>query len=138
MVSQIAMISVRAARRSTHTVMSKWNATILGPGNSVHENRIYSLRLVCGDSYPEVPPEIWFVTKINLPCVRQTDGKVRAAGSPLMHRWIRLCFLRWCSGVASLPWKTYWWSCAARWRLPTTASCLSHRRASRIRRRVLR
>ncbi|TPX53297.1 hypothetical protein SeMB42_g00886 [Synchytrium endobioticum] len=27
--------------------MSKWNGTILGPGHSVHENRIYCLRLYC-------------------------------------------------------------------------------------------
>ena len=47
--------------------MTTWNATILGPANSVHENRIYCLRLVCGDSYPLVPPEIWFQTRINLP-----------------------------------------------------------------------
>ena len=57
--------------------MTNWNATILGPANSVHENRIYSLRLVCGDSYPQVPPEIWFVTRINLPCVDQSNGRVR-------------------------------------------------------------
>lgn len=62
---------------SDDILMTNWNATILGPANSVHENRIYSLRLVCGDSYPQVPPEIWFVTKINLPCVDQSNGRVR-------------------------------------------------------------
>lgn len=62
---------------SDDILMTNWNATILGPANSVHENRIYSLRLVCGDSYPQVPPEIWFVTRINLPCVDQSNGRVR-------------------------------------------------------------
>ncbi|WFD32907.1 E2 ubiquitin-conjugating protein mms2 [Malassezia sp. CBS 17886] len=70
-------------------MMSQWNATILGPSNSVHQNRIYSLRLVCGDSYPEVPPEIWFLTKINLPCVNPADGKVNPALVSLLSHWKR-------------------------------------------------
>lgn len=69
--------------------MSKWNATILGPSNSVHQNRIYSLRLICGDQYPDAPPEVWFLTKVNLPCVRQTDGKVDAAQFAPLARWRR-------------------------------------------------
>ena len=66
--------------------MTTWNATILGPANSVHENRIYCLRLVCGDSYPLVPPEIWFQTRINLPCVDAHTGRVMPDQfSPLLH-----------------------------------------------------
>lgn len=91
----------RAGEFAAHSaVMSKWNATVLGPSNSVHQNRIYSLRVFCGDSYPEVPPEVWFITKINLPCVQPTDGKVRRrresrsrqvnpALFPVLGRWQR-------------------------------------------------
>ncbi len=43
---------------------------------SVHENRIYSLNIHCGPSYPDVPPSVQFVSKINLPCVDQRTGKV--------------------------------------------------------------
>jgi ubiquitin-protein ligase len=43
---------------------------------SVHENRIYSLKIHCGPNYPDVPPEISFVSKVNLPCVDQCNGKV--------------------------------------------------------------
>ena len=43
---------------------------------SVHENRIYSLRIHCGDQYPDVPPDVTFITKINLPCVDPRNGKV--------------------------------------------------------------
>lgn len=43
---------------------------------SVHENRIYSVSLHCGPSYPDVPPEISFASKINLPCVDPKNGKV--------------------------------------------------------------
>jgi len=46
----------------------------------VHENRIYSLKIHCGDKYPDVPPEVTFVSKINLPCVDQKTGKV-------WHNW---------------------------------------------------
>jgi ubiquitin-conjugating enzyme E2 variant len=74
--------------------MSDWNGTILGPPHvsatlsmritydvnlllqSVHENRIYSLKIHCGSQYPDVPPEISFVSKVNLPCVNQQSGKV--------------------------------------------------------------
>ncbi len=38
------------------TVMSNWNATIIGPGHSVYQNRIYSLSIHCGPSYPDQPP----------------------------------------------------------------------------------
>lgn len=58
-------------------MMSNWNGTIIGPGHSVHQNRIYSLRINCGEQYPDRPPEIWFLTRINLPCVNQQSGKVR-------------------------------------------------------------
>ena len=43
---------------------------------SVHENRIYSVKIHCGPDYPDVPPEISFTSKINLPCVDQRNGKV--------------------------------------------------------------
>ncbi|KAI3624806.1 MMS2 [Malassezia furfur] len=74
---------------SDDILMSKWNATILGPSNSVHQNRIYSLRLFCGDKYPDAPPEVWFETKINLPCVRQSDGKVDPSLFAPLARWRR-------------------------------------------------
>jgi len=44
---------------------------------SVHENRIYSVNIHCGDSYPDLPPTIQFVSRVNLPCVDQKTGKVR-------------------------------------------------------------
>ena len=85
------MISVRRgddAVGTDHAVMSKWNATVLGPSNSVHQNRIYCLRIVCGDAYPDAPPEVWFLTKINLPCV-QPDGRVNPAQFPMLGHWRR-------------------------------------------------
>jgi len=59
-------------------LMSDWNGTILGPPHSVHENRIYSLKIHCGPQYPDVPPEISFVSRINLPCVDQRKWEGRS------------------------------------------------------------
>ncbi|KNZ56306.1 ubiquitin-conjugating enzyme E2 [Puccinia sorghi] len=56
--------------------MTKWNGTIIGPSNvDFHENRIYDIKITCGDSYPDFPPTIFFLTKINLPCVNQMTGE---------------------------------------------------------------
>lgn len=43
---------------------------------SAHENRIYSVNIHCGDDYPDKPPVLQFVSKINVPCVDQKSGKV--------------------------------------------------------------
>lgn len=48
---------------------------------SAHENRIYSLRLVCDASYPDRPPTVHFLSRINLPCVNSQNGRVRIAQS---------------------------------------------------------
>lgn len=45
---------------------------------SVHENRIYSLEITCGPNYPDSPPTVRFLTRINLPCVDSKTGEVRA------------------------------------------------------------
>jgi hypothetical protein len=50
---------------------------------SVHENRIYSVNIHCGDDYPDAPPTIQFVSKVNLPCVDPRTGKVSSAGHGL-------------------------------------------------------
>ncbi|MCO5555832.1 UBC-like protein [Meira miltonrushii] len=70
-------------------MMSNWNGTIIGPGHSVHQNRIYSLRINCGEQYPDRPPEIWFLTRINLPCVNQQSGKVESSSLPVLAQWKR-------------------------------------------------
>ncbi len=40
--------------------MEQWNGTIIGPQGTVHDGRIYSLRITCGKDYPEKPPVIFF------------------------------------------------------------------------------
>lgn len=68
--------------------MTNWNGTILGPPHSTHENRIYSLNIVCGEKYPEEPPTVTFVSKINLPCV-DSHGNVLAEQFDTLRNWKR-------------------------------------------------
>ncbi|THW78118.1 UBC-like protein [Aureobasidium pullulans] len=70
-------------------LMTNWNGTILGPPHSVHENRIYSLKIRCGENYPDTPPEVTFISKVNLPCVDQRNGKVDLSKLPSLSQWKR-------------------------------------------------
>jgi ubiquitin-conjugating enzyme E2 variant len=69
-------------------MMSQWNGTIIGPGHTVHENRIYSLKIVCDESYPDKPPVVSFLSKVNLPFV-SSDGKVDANKLLVLSHWDR-------------------------------------------------
>jgi ubiquitin-conjugating enzyme E2 variant len=92
-------------------LMTNWTGTILGPPHSAHENRIYSLRIHCGDNYPDVPPEVTFITKVNLPCVDPKNGKVleilwtsEAASEQLNRLTPQSCHV-WSSGRETSPWR---------------------------------
>lgn len=43
---------------------------------TVHEGRIYQLKLFCGQDYPDNPPTVKFQTRINMTCVNQETGVV--------------------------------------------------------------
>lgn len=75
---------------SDDITMTYWNGTILGPPHSNHENRIYSVSIECGPKYPDEPPKITFVSKINLPCVDQTTGEVKREKFHTLREWKRL------------------------------------------------
>ncbi|GMM33348.1 E2 ubiquitin-conjugating protein [Saccharomycopsis crataegensis] len=73
---------------SDDITMTNWNATIIGPPHSAHENRIYSLSIECGESYPDKPPTVRFLSKINLPCVG-TTGVVDPKKLKILNLWKR-------------------------------------------------
>ncbi|KAJ1967414.1 E2 ubiquitin-conjugating protein mms2 [Dispira parvispora] len=69
--------------------LSTWNGTILGPPNSYHENRIYSLMIHCDENYPDAPPRIRFISRINLPCVNPETGIVDPRKLACLAHWKR-------------------------------------------------
>lgn len=60
-----------------------------GSLQSAHENRIYSLKMHCGEKYPDEPPSIQFVSQVNLPCVNPHNGVVDPKQLPCLAQWKR-------------------------------------------------
>lgn len=69
--------------------LTNWTGTIIGPPGSVHDGRIYTLRIQCGKQYPDAPPCIWFRSKINMACVDQSNGRVDPTRIPALAAWRR-------------------------------------------------
>ncbi|KVH96217.1 hypothetical protein Ccrd_001704 [Cynara cardunculus var. scolymus] len=69
--------------------MQSWTGTIIGPSNTVHEGRIYQLKLFCGHEYPEEPPSVKFQSRINMSCVNQETGVVEPSLFPMLADWQR-------------------------------------------------
>mmetsp|Transcript_25063 Transcript_25063/g.62991 ORF Transcript_25063/g.62991 Transcript_25063/m.62991 type:complete len:140 (-) Transcript_25063:137-556(-) len=67
-------------------MMTNWTGTIFGPPNTAYAERIYSLKLTCGESYPEKPPTAKFVNKIRLTCV-DSHGNVDPSKLPCLSNW---------------------------------------------------
>lgn len=68
-------------RKQSEYVKLKWQ--------SVHENRIYSVKMNCSENYPDEPPTVQFVSQVNLPCVNARDGKVDPKMLPCLAQWKR-------------------------------------------------
>jgi len=54
-----------------------------------HDGRFYELKIHCPESYPASPPEVRFVSKINMNCVDGKTGKVINKKLPCMRSWNR-------------------------------------------------
>eukprot|EP01120_Amphizonella_sp_Union-15-10_P000718 TRINITY_DN10748_c0_g1_i1.p1 TRINITY_DN10748_c0_g1~~TRINITY_DN10748_c0_g1_i1.p1 ORF type:complete len:141 (+),score=27.14 TRINITY_DN10748_c0_g1_i1:72-494(+) len=67
--------------------MTSWIGTIIGPAGTKHEGRIYNLKIHCADDYPDKPPKVKFVSKINLNCINTSNGDV--TNLPTLKNWNR-------------------------------------------------
>ncbi|KVI08329.1 Ubiquitin-conjugating enzyme, E2 [Cynara cardunculus var. scolymus] len=61
----------------------------IGDGTSVHEGRIYQLKLFCDKDYPEKPPSVRFHSRINMTCVNHETGVVEAKKFGILANWQR-------------------------------------------------
>ena len=68
-------------------MMKHWNGTIIGPGGTPFDGRIYALRIECGENYPDVPPYLQFETRV--PPVRHRQGVVDSRALPVLSQWKR-------------------------------------------------
>ena len=57
---------------------------------SVHEGRIYQLKLFCDKDYPEKPPSVRFHSRINMTCVNHETGLVNV--NLLSFKWSIMYF----------------------------------------------
>ena len=64
-----------------------WNGSIL-----LDDGRFFELQLECDQDYPQKPPKVKFVTKVNLPCV-DSSGKIKNGSLHILTNWNRDCTL---------------------------------------------
>lgn len=50
---------------------------------------MYSLKIECNERYPDEPPTLRFLTKVNINCINQNNGVVDHRSVPMLARWSR-------------------------------------------------
>ena len=56
--------------------LKDWNASIIGIQNTNIGDRIYQLKVICHENFPEQAPEVYFKSKMKMKYVNQSTGKV--------------------------------------------------------------
>jgi len=67
--------------------LTHWNGTIFGPPGTTFDNRIYAVSLSCNEKYPQSPPTLRFITRINLPYIDQSNGQAHPNKTPGLGDW---------------------------------------------------
>ena len=65
-----------------------WNGSIL-----LDDGRFFELQLECTQEYPQKPPKVKFITKVNMPFVEQSSGFIKPNSLNILRSWNRDCTL---------------------------------------------
>lgn len=69
-------------------MMTKWNGMIIGAPRTSFENRMYSLKIETGLKYPDEPPVVTFLTRINLAGIDR-NGEIDKKHFQTLNKWQR-------------------------------------------------